>query len=430
MNPENRFTDFPATPFWREWLVRRHVELLIILFVIVQPFGESFLLPVIILLLLSLNSFYREGIRNLPNLSLYASVALLLTVPLLIASVSAYKVDKTLITALYFMLFSVAGIYVIRRFANRFSADCLFYGIAAILMFWTFDALIQYIFGRNLLGWPYNGFRLTGIFHPKIRIGIVFAHLSPFLIEAGRRLSLRSGRHWHWLLLAPYLAVILLSGSRSAWLTLLVVSFVYFVILLRHRAFKTIGQIVLILVLSVGVSVSMSDKLKNRVVQTLSGLSTDREAINTATSLRVEAWQGAWQLFLDSPVTGVGVKALSDLGFQRGYTSIPFGHAHLYGLDVLMVSGVIGFVAYLTAFGLVLWKAALSIWRETEAYPFWLAAVAMMLPLNMHWEFYGIRSYNWLWMLLFIAFAVEYRSAKYRPHSLASPFSNVETSVR
>lgn len=409
MNPENRLIDYPATPSWRTWFVRRHAELLVILFVIVQPFGEIFLLPLIILLLLSLYVFYRDGARHLPDLSLYVSIALLLTVPLLIASVSAYKIDKTLITALYFLLLAIAGVYVIRRFAKSFCSDILIYGIAAILMFWTFDALIQYFVGHNLFGWPYNGNRLTGIFHPKIRIGIVFAHLSPFLIEAGRRLSLRSGHNWHWLLLAPYLAVVLLSGSRSAWLTLLVVSLVYFVILLRHRAFKTIGQIALVLVVSVGGSTLISDQLKNRLEQTLSGLSTDPEALNEATSLRVDVWRGAWQLFLDSPITGVGVKALGDLGFQRGYTSIPFGHAHFYGLDVLMVTGIIGFVAYLAAFGLVLWKTAFSVWYETKAFPFWLAAMAMMLPFNMHWEFHGIRSYTWLWMLLFIAFAVEYR---------------------
>lgn len=408
MKPENRFTDSP-TPVWRDWLVRRHVELLVILFVVVQPSGEIFLLPVIILLLLSLSSFYREGIRSLPNLSLYVSIALLLTVPLLITSVSAYKVDKTLITALYCILFAVAGVYVIRRFAESFCADFLFYGIAAILIFWTFDALIQYFVGHNLFGWPYNGFRLTGVFHPKMRIGIVFAHLSPFLIEAGRRLSQRSGHNWHWVFLAPFLAVVLLSGSRSAWLTLLIVSFVYFVILLRHRAFKVIGQALLLLALSASVSVLVSESLQVKLTQTVSGFSTDPEALNEATSLRVDVWRGAWQLFLDSPVTGVGVKALGDLGFQRGYTFIPFGHAHFYGLDVLMVTGIIGFVAYLVAFGLVFWKAAGSVWNETKAFPFWLAAAAMMLPLNMHWEFYGVRSIAWLWMLIFMAFATEHR---------------------
>ncbi len=409
MNPENSYTDLPTTSSWQNWFLRHHVEWLVILFVLLQPFGESFLLPVIILLLLSLNSFYREGVRSLPNLSLYVSVALLLTIPLLIASVSAYKIDKTLVTALYFILYAVAGVYVIRRLAKSFSSNFLFYGIAAILMFWTLDALIQYFVGHNLFGWPYNGYRLTGIFHPKMRIGIIFAHLSPFLIEAGRRLSQHSGHNWHWLFLAPFLAVILFSGSRSAWLTLLIVSFVYFVILLRHRAFKVIGQVLLLLALSASVSILVSESLQVKLTQTVSGFSTDPEALNEATSLRVDVWRGAWQLFLDSPITGIGVKALGDLGFQRGYTPIPFGHAHFYGLDVLMVTGIIGFVAYLAAFGLIFWKAVISVWYETKAFPFWLAAVAMMLPLNVHWEFHGARSYAWLWMLLFLAFAVEYR---------------------
>lgn len=395
---------------WRERLRRHHIELLVLLFVALLPFGEAFHLPVLILLVLSVACIRRDGFSRDRNLWLYAVIVALLTVPLLVAAIGAYDVEKTLLTALIFLLYAAAGLYVVHGFRRGFDAGLLFYGISTIVLFWTLDALIQYFAGSNLLGWPYNGARLTGIFHPDMRIGIVFAHLSPFLMAALHRQSLHSGRKWAWLLLVPFVTVILLSGSRAAWVTLALVSAVYVTLFMRQRAYR-IWHMVLLLTLVVGGSMLVSNDFQQRVAQTLRGISTDVEAINEATSLRVEVWQGAWRLFLDAPVTGNGVEALPELGFQRGYTSQPFGHAHFYALDVLLVTGVVGFAAYLAAFGIVCWKGFGAFRRAGDAFPFWLAAAAMMFPLNLHWEFYGVRPYAMMWMLLILAFAVAGRDS-------------------
>ena len=395
---------------WRGWLLARHVELLVLLFVALLPFGESFHLPVLILLVLGVAEMRRKGMPRDRNLWLYAVVVVLLTAPLLISAPGAYRVDKTLLTALIFLLYATAGLHVVRRFRRGFDGRLLLYGIGAILLFWAFDALLQQFAGRNLFGWPYNGTRLTGIFHPDMRIGVVFAHLSPFLAAALHRYALDSGRHWIWLLLVPVIAVILLSGSRAAWLTLLLVTLAYAALLLRQRTYR-LWHIVLLLAVAGGGSLLVSNDLQQRIAQTLQGFSTDVEAINQATSLRVEVWRGAWRLFLDAPVVGNGVEALPELGFQRGYTSIPFGHAHFYALDVLLVTGVIGFAAYLAAFGIVCKKAFDAFRQAGDAFVYWLAATAMMFPLNLHWEFHGVRPYAMMWLLLILAFAVAGRDS-------------------
>lgn len=395
---------------WRGWLRTRHVELLVLLFVALLPFGESFHLPVLILLVLGVAGIRREGLPRDRNLWLYAVVVVLLTAPLLISTPGAYRVDKTLLTALIFLLYAVAGLHVVRRFRLGFDSGLLLYGIGAILLFWSLDALVQQFAGRNLFGWSYNGMRLTGIFHPDMRIGVVFAHLSPFLVAALHRYALGSRRHWIWLLLLPVIAVILLSGSRAAWVTLMLVALAYTALLLHQRTYR-LWHIVLLLAVAVGGSLLVSNDLQQRIAQTLHGFSTDVEAINTATSLRVEVWRGAWRLFLDSPVTGVGVEALPKLGFERGYMSFPFGHSHFYALDVLLVTGVIGFAAYLAAFGIVCKKAIGAFRQAGAAFPYWLAAAAMMFPLNLHWEFHGVRPYAMMWLLLILAFAVAGRDS-------------------
>lgn len=392
------------------WLRRRHVELLVLLFVFLLPFGEVFHLPVFILLVLSVLDLRRERLPRERELFQYVTIAVLLTAPLLISAIGAYDAEKTLLTAFAFTLYAVAGLYVIRRFKKGFDLGLLLYGVSAILLFWTIDALIQYFAGSNLLGWPYNGARLTGMFHPDMRIGIVFAHLLPFMIAAIHRQVLRSRKTWPWLLLVPVVAVILLGGSRASWITLMLVMGVYSLFFLRQRTYR-LWQIILVLAIALGGSFMMSDDLQKRVAQTMQGFSTDVEAINEATSLRVEAWRGAWRLFLDSPITGVGVEALPELGYQRGYTQIPFGHSHFYGLDVLLVSGIIGFIAYLAAFAAVCKNGFDAFQGPGDAFPFWLAAAAMMFPLNLHWEFHGVRPYAMMWLLLILAFAVAGRDS-------------------
>lgn len=83
--------------------------------------------------------------------------------------------------ASYFLLpfISIAIINIIKKNIN----DKLLYGIGFLLIFWTIDALWQYYSGYNFLHYPIEERRLTGIFHPNYRIGIVMAILSPMFFE-------------------------------------------------------------------------------------------------------------------------------------------------------------------------------------------------------------------------------------------------------
>ena len=87
-------------------------------------------------------------------------------------------------------------------------------GVLVLCAFWSIDASWQLVHGFNLLGFPYQGGRLSGIFHPDLKLGIVLATVSPFVFEAVRQLAVRCV--WVVLTLIPFFAVIVLSGSRSS----------------------------------------------------------------------------------------------------------------------------------------------------------------------------------------------------------------------
>lgn len=401
MNPRLSFS-------WTDWFSQRGVELLILLFVLLLPFGETSHLPVVMLVLLGIQDMRRTGWHIDDDSRYFVGIAVALVVPLLLSAPGAYAMTETLLTALIFTLYSFAGVYVIRRFREQMDINLLLYGITGILLFWTADALLQYFHGTNLFGWPGYSDGITGIYNRNLWIGYTFAHLAPFFFESLRRWAVKPGRKWGWLLAIPFVMVVMLSGRRAAWVTLGLVSSIYLIWLIRHGDIRMRHALVGIVafVVAIGASVAISPGLEQRVQTTMHAFSGTWEAANAGGANRLEVWKGAWLLYQESPITGVGAHAYDPVVFERGYTSAKFGHAHLYGLDVLLSTGIIGFVAFMAAFFYLCFKLVQSVKWALPTLPAWLAAVSIMFPLNAHWSFYAPRPASLLWMLLILAFAI------------------------
>jgi O-antigen ligase len=401
-------------PSWFWKLHERKVEWLILLFVFLLPFGEASHLPVLILLLLSIHGMYKREIRIDAGTRPLIWLAALLIVPLLITASTAYDPIRTLRTVLVFSLYAIAGFYVIVSFKKHLNENLLLYGIAAILLFWTTDALLQFFSGRNLFGWPYNGSRVSGIYNRNMWIGYTLAHLSPFYLEALRRYASKGRRKWAWLLILPFIAVILLSGGRAAWLTMAIVACLYpiYLIQMKMARWHHIGLMMAMLAIIVAASIAISPALEKRMDTSMLAFSMDLEAINKATSLRVDVWSGAWHLFLDAPIIGHGTHAYDPLAHDRGYTQKRFGHEHLYGLQIMVTTGTIGFLAYLLGFFTLCRQFVTSLkQRLITAIP-WLATLLILFPLNAHWNFYAPRPASLMWILLIMAFAIDHHHKK------------------
>lgn len=405
------------------WAVRfgqRRVELLVLFFVLLLPFGEASHLPVVMLVLLGGYDMRRNGWKMAADSRAFGWVALALIVPLLISAIGAYDPVRTLRTALVFTLYSFAGLYVVRRFREQMDTEFVLYGISWILLFWTADALLQHFSGTNLFGWPARDDGITGIYKHNFSIGYTFAHLAPFFFESLRRWAVKPGRKWAWLLVIPFVMVVMLSGRRAAWLTLGLVSSIYVIWLIRHGDIKMRHALVGVVAFvgAIGASIAISPELLQRVQESMQVFSGTWEAVNAAGAYRLEVWRGGWLLYQESPLTGVGAHAYDPVVFERGYTSQPFGHAHLYGLDVLLSTGLLGFAAFMAVFCYLCYQLVRSIKLSLPTLPGWLAAISIMFPLNAHWEFYAARPSSLLWMLLILAIAM---AAHYRSGLADSP---------
>jgi len=217
------------------------------------------------------------------------------------------------------------------------------------LLVWISDRLFQLATGVNLLGREtVDQGRLTGML-PGVEFGLVLAVLSPVCFHAmrdyGRKVPLL------WLILVPYLVMILYSGVRVSWVLLIISVVLYTALLVAVNGTFNWRRIALnlFLVISVcGVAVYQTGWLKERFVK-ITGLASggEYETINASLSNRLPHWEAAIQMYRENPINGIGVKSYKDsyARYSNG-DKTPRSQPHLFVLEVAAGTGSIGLIGY------------------------------------------------------------------------------------
>jgi len=266
-------------------------------------------------------------------------------------------------------------------------------GLGLLALLWTIDGSVQIVSGHSL-GGDNSSDRLSGIFGPdNLKLGLVLAALSPFALELAVRHFGAAG----WALAALAIGtVVLLAGTRAAWLMLAIV-----LVLHGWRCFGRRRVLVLVLVgfaLVSVLAVGFSTQFQGRIERSAAVLSGDRAGVNEALSYRLNIWRAAVRMSLDHPVNGVGVRGFRDAYPQYAQADDPWlskgqpGALYAYQmvLEVLSETGAIGLLLWLMGAALALrgWRWASAAARERAAVP-GLALLAMVFPLNTHLAFYS-----------------------------------------
>ncbi|TWI06112.1 O-antigen ligase [Luteimonas cucumeris] len=287
-----------------------------------------------------------------------------------------------------------------------------FGGLAIIVAIWTLDALLQALTGTSPLFWGIDAIkqaisgdtmcpagassaadRLSGVLGPcNLKLGIVLASLSPFLLyAAGRRFAFVG-----WLVAATAVGiVVVLAGARASWITyalVLVFSGWHLFGWKRLLAVSAFGAVLLVtLTLS-------SPQVRGRIDRTTQAMAADDGSIDTALSGRGRIWSAAICMVSAHPVNGVGARgfreAFPDCDPRAGQSPAwgvgPALHAHQIVLEILSETGVIGLLLWLAGAAMAwhAWRYADAASRE-RARPAMLALCVTVFPLNTHLAFYS-----------------------------------------
>ncbi len=338
----------------------------------------------------------------------------LVWLPMLAAFPDAVNPDRSAKTVLLYLHFLPAAYYLLWVCVRPHVLRMVTAGVVMLVLFTTLDAFAQLVWGSNFFGYPYDGNILKGVFDPKQRLGLFLAVFAPLCLQMLRQWSVRYPPLW--LVLIPYVVVMLMSLKRSAWL-MLAVGVTAYLVTARQPGHADSGRgkrawQVALVVLVIAVTVAFSPVLRKHVTRTAGVFSGDSATFDHATSYRLTLWQTGIDMFADNWLNGVGPR-----GYRRAYREyaarddfwIARGtggqtHPHMILLEVAVEAGVIGLLGLLI-FQAVLWTLVIAS-GGARAPPVWLLCAAVAwFPLNAHLAFYGSYWSTLAWMLIGIGLA-------------------------
>lgn len=382
-----RLTALQHSPRWS--------AILIGLFLLLFAVNESYRFVLAVLALIGLVLWIRNRQQAWSSgFKWYLALFLCLWIPMLISTVDAESLRSTLSVSLRYLIYLLAGYFIIERLPLRSQADTILAVVLAILLFWMADGILQLITGENLFGRKsFEGNRLTGML-PGVKLGIVLAIFSPVFFYGLHRFNrVIPGL---WLMLIPYFIVILYGGSRVSWMLLALAVVLYWLALGAQTLWFDRRRVLILLSLIMVVSLSsllQSDWLRDRVTQLSGLLSNDYTAFNVAVSDRLPHWLGAARMFEQNQINGIGANGFADAySHYSGGDPIHRSQPHLFVLEVAAETGIIGLSGY-TIFCVLLLTLMWRLKRQGQyavlpwALTLFLAAFPLSASLSLYAHF-------------------------------------------
>ena len=401
------------------FLAENHAWMLVAAALLLLSTDTLSLVPLGMMAALGIYRFGREpqAIYRDRTLRVLLFLFLCLWLPQLFSLAGAVNLERSAKIALLYPLYLFCGVFILRELAHPGNLSRFSLALLLVVVFWCVDALVQYATGTNLFGYPYQDGMLSGMFYPKLRLGIILAVLVPIALETAKNVNrgnVNQDSLYPWLLLIPFTVVVLLSGRRSAWLMLIIGLSAYLPLVfisLSSRARYIIAGALCVAVVLVGTVFYKSPDINRRIVLLTGILSSEYQA-ERATSMRTPIWDTARNMFQDNWLNGVGPRgfryAYRDYAEEDNYF-VRQGqdgqtHPHLVFLEIAVETGVIGLAGFI-----LFYLTLLRYWwqgRHSTISGAWTAALlAATFPLNAHLAFYGSYWSGFLWLLIACALA-------------------------
>ncbi len=372
------------------------------------PFGRATELPNTIAAISAIFLLRSNQIKIKEDVYKYFSFAFLcLWLPMLISLFDAVNFERSFKTVLGFLRFWLSGLFVIWVFLKNERRNIFLKLMAWLVLFWSLDALMQYLNGVNIFGYEYDGgSRLNGIFGDKLNFGLILAMLSIFPVayavnpfKVNKVSTLYIGA-----ILTGFLTfLILAAGSRNSWFMFFFAMSIYWLAIYFFVSKKYKNNIAILVALGLCMVVGVyfnSNPIRERINQTLLLLNGNYDSVNSALSQRLPIWEVSLDIFKDNLFNGIGVRGLryeyrkyakpDDIFIQEDEGAPT--HSHLAILEIATETGVVGIIGYLILIYLLLkwWH------KKHDNQVFYLIGVILLLraisPINNHWAIY---SSNW-----------------------------------
>ena len=280
---------------------------------------------------------------------------------LTVNSAMSIEPTETLAYSLFFIrwpIFAMALSYWILNDIK--SLKKFFVSITIVLIFIIFDTWWQFLFDYDIFGFEKNSAdRLTGPFKNNPHVGAWIAKLvllPPMFLILYKKLKLQHYKNHLTYIFFIVSSILFLSvfitGERMALLLILANIFIIFIGITLDKIISLKKMVLLLLISFFGISIfaySFPDTTQRAY------FSTVEKIFNWRTSDYGLVWQSAYDVWMQSPVFGVGLhkyrEACENLGIYGSSYLNAIGsgvcfHPHNISLQLLSETGLVGFILF------------------------------------------------------------------------------------
>ena len=390
----------------KNWSVVVMISLVAV--VALLPFGRLSELPILLLAVIGLGFLVTQR-QSIFSAAWFKPFTICYLAYFLLTSISAidsYWPEKSWLISLGSVRFYLMGLAVIHCLRPKETQQVALV-VGLLMLFWCLDALLQAVLGQNIIGLASYPGRLTGMFGDNAKLGPVLAlFLAVVMVQMSQFHAVI-----RWTSVALVVLVVLLSGTRSAWLMLLFVLVMFWWQHVKGRRWLLLVKTMALMVIGLTVLWFASDDFQDRLDRSMQAFKGDQAALDFALADRLPIWQTAINMYVAHPINGVGARAFRTVyathaGEGDVWVAQQGGglHAHHWVLELLAETGSIGLLLMLLLMTVVV-KHVYQVFRQVTVWPYGVALMAAMLPVV---SLYSLFSSFWsicLWWLLVMLFA-------------------------
>jgi O-antigen ligase len=337
---------------------------------------------------------------------------------LTINSAISIKPTETLAYSLFFIrwpIFAMALSYWILNDIQ--SLKKFLVSMTIVLFFIIFDTWWQFIFDQDIFGFEkYSADRLTGPFKNNPHVGAWIAKLvllPPMLLILYKKLKLQHYKihltYTFFLVSSILFLSVFITGERMALLLILANIFIIFIGVVFDKMFSKKRMVILLLISFCGI-LYFANTFPDTTQRAY--FSSVEKIFNWRTSDYGLVWQSAYDVWMQSPVFGVGLhkyrEACENLGtYGSSYLNAIGGgvcfHPHNISLQLLSETGIVGFIL----FYIMVCVLALSSLKTFYIKKLWLSFALVFniiftcfLPIATNTSFFANKYGAIVWLLI------------------------------
>ena len=342
---------------------------------------------------------------------------------LIFNSVFSYDLHLSLSRSLPYIRFGILFLSISYMMSHDdFKNDFLKFTLIILLLV-CMDSIIQFSFGRNLLGYEAHVSRISSFFKDELVLGGFLLKMYPIFLISIIYFKKKNSINTFLVsfILFIYFLAIYLSGERTAFFNFIVLNIFLLIILFKKKNIKYLLSFVLILPLIFILVNKNNDQISARYLSVKEIFNNKTPIIFTKT--HENHYKSALEIYKSYPILGAGLKTFRQVCKKPEHNPIGCS-SHPHNIFMLFLSelGLIGIAFYLITFfyfGLRLVKLLIARFKNNFKENSPILVIIIVSMFMSYWPFSPSGNYfnNWMSILNFLPMGFLIYYEKNRPKS-------------